>query len=195
MEVMMELTRIVGILIAVGFVVFWIGNLYSPPRVYQESSLEVRLQTVSEYPGRWAVSQGLGGVGIGIMVLGLLILSVYYAVDNRLLLTYLPAVLNIVAVVLVSIWLYQYITDPASIWGSSVQSPLMLGATVLMAAAGILYGILFLQIGLTSWLSYLTIGYGAVALVAILVARPPAFVVISLYFFVLLADAVGLYLL
>lgn len=191
----MELTRIAGILIAVGFVVFWIGNLYSPPRVYQESSLEVRLQTVKAYPSRWAVSQGLGGVGIGIMVLGLLILSAYSAGDYRFLLTYLPAVLNIVAVVLVSIWLYQYITDPASIWESSVQSPLMLGATVLMAAAGILYGILFLQIGLTSWLSYLTIGYGAVALVAILVARPPAFVVISLYFFVLLADAIGLYML
>lgn len=191
----MELTRIAGILIAVGFVVFWIGNLYSPPRVYQESSLEVRLQTVKAYPSRWAVSQSLGGVGIGIMVLGLLILSAYSAGDYRFLLTYLPAVLNIVAVVLVSIWLYQYITDPASIWESSVQSPLMLGATVLMAAAGILYGILFLQIGLTSWLSYLTIGYGAVALVAILVARPPAFVVISLYFFVLLADAIGLYML
>lgn len=191
----MELTRIVGILIAVGFVVFWVGNLYSPPRVYQESNLEVRLRTVSEYPSRWAVSQGLGGVGIGIMVFGLLILSVYYAVDYRLLLTCLPAALNIAAVVLVSIWLYQYITDPASIWDSSVQSPLMLGATLLMTAGGILYGILFLQIGLTSWLSYLTIGFSVIALVAILFARPPAFVVISLYFFVLLADAVGLFIL
>lgn len=190
----MELTRIAAILIAVGFVVFWIGNLYSPPRVYQESSLEVRLQTVSEYPSRWVVSQGLGGVGIGIMVLGLFVLSVYSAADHGPWLTYLPAGLNILAVVLVSIWLYQYITDPASIWGSTDQSPLMLSATILMAAAGILYGILFLQIGLTKWLSYLTLGYSAIALVAILVARPPAFIVISFYFFVLLADAIGLFL-
>lgn len=188
----MELTRLSGILIIVGFVIFWIGNIYSPPRVYQENGLDVRLQIVAEYPGRWALSQGLGGVGIGIVVLGLLVLSIDSADDYGPWLTYLPAAVNIAAVVLISLWLYQYITDPASIWDSAEQSILILGASILMLVAGALYGILFLQIGLPSWLGYLTIGYAAIALVAILIARPPAFVVISFYFFVLLAAAIAL---
>ena len=99
----MELTRLAGIVIIVSFVIFWIGNLYSPPGAYQETDLDVRLQSVDENPGRWALSQGLGGVGIGIIVLGLLILSIDSAGDYRPWLTYLPAVLNILAVVMLSI--------------------------------------------------------------------------------------------
>lgn len=188
----MELTRLSAVVVTVGFVIFWIGNLYSPPRIYQETDPDVRLQIVADYPARFAWSQGLGGAGVGIVVLGMLFLSVQSAGDHGPWLTYVPAALNALALVLLSIWLYQYITDPASIWGATEQSSLMLVATLMLMAAGILYGILFLQIGLPAWLSYLTIGFAGIALVAILTARPPAFAVISLYFFILMAAAIVL---
>ncbi|MDX1614607.1 MAG: hypothetical protein R3300_09880 [Candidatus Promineifilaceae bacterium] len=189
----MALTQWAGIAILIGFVVFWLGNIYSPPGVYQESDLTVRLKIVDEYSRRWAVSQGLGGAGIAVALLGLLILSIGAANDNGPWLTYLPAALNAVTVVLLAVWLTQYIGDPASIWGRVEQSPLMLGASILILVAGILYGLLFRQIGLAGWLSYLTIGYAGIALVAVLMVRPPAFVIISFYSFVLLAAALELF--
>jgi hypothetical protein len=188
----MNMHHLAGIVIIVGFVIYWIGNLYSPPNVYQESDLDVRLQIVDDYPARFAVSQGLGGVGIAVIVVGLLLVSVQPLDDSSPWLTYLPAALNIAALVLLAIWLYQYINDPASIWGSAEQSQWTLGASILMMISGLLYGILFLQIGLPAWLCYLNIGYAAVALVAILIARPPAFAVASLYHFVLLPAAIAL---
>jgi hypothetical protein len=188
----MNIQHLTGIVIIVGFVIYWIGNLYSPPNVYQESDLDVRLEIVDDYPARFAVSQGLGGVGIAVIVLGLLLLSIQSLGDYAPWLTYLPAALNIAAVVLLAIWLYQYINDPASIWGGAEQSQWMLGASILMMISGLLYGILFLQIGLPAWLSYLNIGYAVVALVAILIAQPPAFAVISIYHFVLLPAAIAL---
>jgi len=189
----MELVRLSGIVITVGFVIFWIGNLYSPPRVYQEADLDARLQIVGDYPARFAWSQALGGAGVGVIILGLLILSVRLAGDHGPWLTSLPAALNVLALAFLSVWLYRYITDPASVWGATDQSWLMPGASILMMVAGLLYGILFLQIGLPSWLGYLTIGYAATAMVAIQIARPPAFGVISLYFFILLAAAIILF--
>jgi hypothetical protein len=188
----MELTRLAGILIIVGFVVFWIGNLYSPPDVYSESDLNARLQIVNEYQNRWAVSQGLGGFGLGITVVGLILMSIHYANGSSPWLTYLPSAFNILAVVLFSIWLYQYITDPVSIWELPSQSPLIVGATILMLAGAILYGFLFLQVGFPGWLSYLAIGYSAIAIIALIVTRPPVFYTISLYYFILLAVAVVL---
>ena len=61
-----------------------------------------------------------------------------------------------------------------------------------MMAAGLLYGILFMQVGLPRWLGYLTIGYTALALIAIPIANPPTFYVISLYYFILLVAGIVL---
>jgi hypothetical protein len=188
----METTRIAGILIILGFIVFWVGNLYSPPGVYSEIELDARLQAVNEYPNRWAISQGLGGVGLGISVIGLLLMSVYFANESSPWFTYLPLAANILAVVLFSIWLYQYITAPMSIWELPSQSPLIVAATILLLVGGFLYGFMYLQVGFPGWLSYLSIGFSAIAVIAILVARPPVFYVISLYYFILLAVAVVL---
>lgn len=188
----MNMHRLAGIVIVVGFVIYWIGNLYSPPNVYQETDLDLRLQIVDDYPARFAVSQGLAGVGMAVIVAGLFLVSIRSPGDATPWLTYLPAALILVSVALLAIWLYQYISDPASIWGSDAQSQWMLGAQVLMMIGALLYGFLFLQIGLPAWLSYLNIGYAAVALVAILIAQPPAFAVISIYHLVLLPAAIAL---
>ena len=107
----MEATRLAGIFIILGFIIFWAGNIYSPPNVYQETDLQLRMQIVAEYPARWAISQGVGGAGIAVMVLGLLILSVRMAGAYGPWLTYVPSALSIVAVILTSVYLYQYIND------------------------------------------------------------------------------------
>ena len=188
----MDAQRLAGVLIIIGFITFWFGNLYSPPGVYSETDTELRLQAAEKNPLRWALSQGLGGVGIAVMFLGLLALSIELSGEFSFLLTYLPAALNIVATVLISIYLYQYINDPVSIWEGSGQALLTVAALMIVLISGILYGILFVQAGLPKWLGYLTIGYCLLALVAFVALRPPPFYVISLYFFVLLGVGISL---
>ena len=70
----MDAHRLAGILIILGFIIFWVGNLYSPPGVYSETDTELRLRATENNPLRWTLSQGLGGVGIAVMFLGLLVL-------------------------------------------------------------------------------------------------------------------------
>jgi hypothetical protein len=134
----------------------------------------------------------LGGVGIAVMFLGLLVLSIKLSGDYSLSLTYFPAALNIGAVILISIFLYQYIKDPLSIWKGSGQALLTVAALILMMIAGIQYGILFVQAGIPRWLGYLTIGYCLLAIAAFFILKPPPFYVISLYFFVLLGVGIAL---
>ena len=188
----MDTQRIAGILIILGFITFWFGNLYSPPGVYSETDAELRLEATEKYPVRWALSQGLGGVGIAVIFLGLLVLSIKLSGEYSLAITYFPAALNIVAVILVSFYLYQYISDPVSIWEGNARAQLLVATLILVMIAGILYGILFLQAGLPQWLGYLTVGYCLLAVPVFIIFRPPPFYVISLYFFILLAVGVAL---
>jgi hypothetical protein len=188
----MDLTRVAGIVIIVGFIVFWLGNLYSPPGVYQETDTKVRLEIVDHYPARWAISQGAGWVGMGLLALGLLLLSLNLADEHGPWLTYIPAALNIIAMILVSVYLIGYISDPVAVWEGEGGMSLILTAAIMMMTAGILYGILFLQHGLPGWLGYVTIGFSIMALAAIVLANPPSFYVIALYFIIILAAGIVL---
>lgn len=187
----MNLYRISGIVIILGFVIYWIGNIYSPPGTYQEADLHERLNIVEAYPTRWAVSQGLGVVGIGIIFLGLLLVSIKAAGGTSPFLTYLPAGLNILSLILLVVWVRQYIADPLSSWQGEVS--LFLAAPgYIIVTAGILYGLLFLRMGLPAWIAYVLIGFCVLAFSALILASPSAFFVISIYFFILLAAAVAL---
>jgi len=187
----MDILRLSGLLIILGFIVFWVGNIYSPPNVYSETDIQVRLDVVEANQARWAVSQGLGVVGIGIVLLGLLLVSLNGTTDYPFWSTILPAGLNILGLILAVIWLTGYINDPAASWQNAGFSILTVSAVAILTG-GILYGLLFSQMGLPSWIAYLAIGYCAIALLALIVANPPAFWVISFYLLILLAAAVAL---
>lgn len=188
----MDAIRFAGIAIILGVVVFWVGNLYSPPGIYQETNTALRLEAVNRHPTRWAVSQGLGGVGITIILFGLLLYGLQQTKDHALWLTYLPAALNLVAVILAFTWLYSYITDPGPIFDGRGRGILLSISAVLMLLAAILYGLLFIDGSFPAWIGYLTIGYSIIALVAMLIVRPPVFIVISFYFFVLVVPAIAM---
>jgi len=186
----MDMQRLAGIVIIVGFITFWAGNLYSPPGVYQEIDTNVRLGIIEQHPVRWALSQGVGGVGIAAIAMGLLILSVSLRGEHSPWLTYLPAAMNILAVILIAVYLYRYITDPVSSWEGTQANPFLLSAVLLVMGAGLLYGFLFLQAGLPAWLGYLSIGYTIIGGVALILFNPPAFYVVVLYFFITLAAGI-----
>lgn len=186
----METIRVAGVLIIAGFIVFWIGNIYSPPGVYQQTDPDLRLQAVNKHPSRWAVSQGLGGVGIAIIMLGLLLYALQFNQQHGPWLTLLPIGLNIIASIFVAVWLVGYITDPVPVFAGIGRSWLITAAATMMLVAAVLYGLLFLRAGFPTWIGYLTAGYGILALIALFVAHPPDFYVISIYYFVLLAPAV-----
>ncbi len=188
----MDAIRLAGISVILGVIVFWAGNIYSPPGVYQETNTVLRLEAVDRYPTRWAISQGLGGVGIAIILFGLLLYGLQLTEDRGPWLTYLPAGLNIIAMFLAFAWLYEYITDPGPIFNGSGGSNLLTIAAVMMLLAATLYGLLFVGSPFPVWIGYLTIGYAVVALIALLVAKPPVFVVLSFYFFVLVVPAIAI---
>jgi hypothetical protein len=188
----MDTIRLAGFLIIVGVIVFWIGNIYSPPGVYQESDPDLRLQAVNKHPSRWAVSQGLGGVGIAIIMLGLLLYALQFNLQHGPWLTLLPIGLNIIAVIFVAVWLVGYITDPAPVFAGTGRSWLITSAAALMLVAAVLNGLLYIRSGFPVWIGYLTAGYGALALIALLVARPPDFYVLAIYYFVLIVPAVAM---
>lgn len=183
----MDIQRLAGIVMIAGFVLFWAGNVYSPPGVYGETAVAARLEVVAQNPLRWTISQGMGGLGIVVMLLGLVLWSVPLRGQHSPWLTDLPAVINMLAAVLITVYLYQYITAPASIWESAQPSLLLQASSALILAAGIIYGLLFLQAGLAAWLGYLLIGYAVVALAALFVFNLPTFYLISLYAFIILA--------
>jgi len=188
----MDAQLLAGILIIIGFVIFWVGNLTSPPGVYSETDTKLRLKAAEKRPLHWALSQGLGGVGIAVIFLGLLVLSIELSGEFSPLLAYLPAALNIVSVILISIYLHQYISDPVSIWEGNERAQLLVASLILVMIAGTLYGILFVQADLPKWLGYLTVGYCLLAVPVFIIFRPPPFYVISLYFFVLLGIGISL---
>ncbi len=188
----MDAIRLAGISVILGVIIFWAGNIYSPPGIYQETNTAIRLEVVDRYPTRWAISQGLGAVGIAIILFGLLLYGLQLAGDRGPWLTYLPAGLNIIAVFLAFAWLYKYITDPGPIFDGSSGSNLLTIAAVLMLLAAIIYGLLFAGGSFPAWIGYLMIGYSIIALIAMLVARPPVFVVLSFYFFVLVVPAIAM---
>ena len=186
----MNSQHLAGIIIIAGFIVFWIGNISSPPNVYTESDLQTRLDIVERYSTRWAISQGLGGVGIAMIAVGLGMYGLKFRQDRGLWLTWLPAVMNAAAVVLAAAYLYGYINDPASSWGAVRADPLLKGMGLLMLGAGLLYGILFLQTGLSAWIAYLSIGITILGTGALLFFNPPTFYVVSIYLFTVLAAGI-----
>lgn len=187
----MDIMQLAGITITAGFVTFWAANLITPAGLYSEADTEARLRMIDASPVRWAVSQAGGGLGIAITGLGLVALSLHLKTEHGVWLTYLPAILNSAAVVSASVYLYLYIKEPAPHWQGSEHLSLALVSPLMMAAA-IPFGFLFLKMGLPSWLAYLTVGYGIIAIAGILLARPPSFYVVAVYFVILLAVAITL---
>jgi hypothetical protein len=186
----MSYEKIAGILIIAGFIIFWAGNIYSPPGIYQEPDNQVRLALVEQYQTRWVISQAGGGVGIAVIALGLLALGVHWRQEQGPWLTYLPAALNLLSVAFVSWYLYQYIVDPLTGWEGAPSNISTWISTLSMLGAGVLFGILFLRTGYPAWLGYVTIGYCALAIGAFIIFNPPSFYLISLYYFAVLAAGI-----
>ena len=188
----MDVQRLAGLVIIVGFVVFWTGNVYSPSGVYGETAVAARLEVVAQNPLRWALSQGMGGLGYIMILLGFILWSISLLGRINPGLIAIPAVIHLIAATLVAIYLYQYITDPAAVWENVHPSLFQQFVPALVWAAALLYGLLFLQAGLPAWLSYLMIGFGAIAVAAQFLFQPPAFYVISLYSLIALAAGIVL---
>ncbi len=186
----MDLEYIGGILIIGGFIIFWAGNIYSPPGIYQESDNQVRLEMVEQYKTRWVISQAGGGVGIGVIALGLLALGGHWSAEQGPWLTYLPAALNLLSVAFIAWYLYQYIVDPLTGWEGANSDILTWISTLSMLGAGVLFGVLFLRAGYPAWLGYVTIGYCVLAIAAFAIFHPPSFYLISLYYLALLAAGI-----
>jgi hypothetical protein len=78
-----------GFLLILGFVLVIAGSAVSPPRLYQETDSQVRLEIVESHMGRWTASNVLFELAGLVTVVGLILFSYHVRDDVNSILNWL----------------------------------------------------------------------------------------------------------
>jgi hypothetical protein len=159
----MNLQKISGILITSGFTLFVVGALLSPPGLYQESDIAVRVAVVNANQSSWIASQVVSGVSMVVFAVGFLYLSLHLKGKHPRWMLKVAASAMLVGAVSGVIYLFQYTPDPASVWNSVRAIPSIIAAMLFTVLGSLLYGLVFLRGDTPSWLGYLMLGAAAVS--------------------------------
>lgn len=169
--------RLSGIVLIISFVVLVIfGYMFTPPNLYQESDIGIRMNIVAGHRSQFNIAQiatSVGGVG---MAVGYLLLALYLRKDKTARLASIGAVVMFLGAVSLAILMVGGIVDPRayldrnsaqgsalSIFDQGYAWPTIIGY--------MLYGLVFLRGDFPRWLAYFTLGYTIVILIiAILVS-------------------------
>lgn len=170
----MSKQRLSGIVLILGFIVFALfGFLFTPPNLYTEADIEVRLQIVENYRSRFNTAQIATVVGTAGIAVGYLLLTLHLQGSEAAGFANLGAAAMMLGTVSLAILMLLGITDPraylerGSLSGSSA-SIYDDGFTWLTIAGYLLYGIVFLRAGFPKWLAYFTLGLTILVLFAAL---------------------------
>lgn len=167
----MNSQRLSGIVLIFSFAVLVIfGYILTPPNLYQESDIGVRMNIVEQYRSQFNTAQiatAVGGVG---MAVGYLLLFLYLRRDKTARLASIGVVVMFLGAVSLAILMLRGISDPrAYLERNSAQgSPLLIyeqGYAWLTILGYLLYGLVFLRSDFPRWLAYFTLGYTTVILV------------------------------
>jgi len=157
--------RLSGIVLIIGFIVLVLfGFIFTPPNLYQETDIDVRLQIVESYRLRFYAAQIATAVGAGGIAVGYLLLTLYLQESEAAGFANFGAAAMILGTVSLAILMLLGIADPraylerGSLSGSSV-SIYDDGFTWLTIAGYLLYGVVFLRADFPRWLAYFTLGF------------------------------------
>lgn len=166
--------RLSGIVLIISFVVLVIfGYLFTPPNLYQESDIGVRMNIVEQYRSQFNIAQiatTVGGLGMGV---GYLLLSLYLRRDRTARLASIGAIAMLIGAVSLAILMLEGISDPrAYLERNSAQGSTLLiyeqGYAWLTILGYLLYGLVFLRGDFPKWLAYFTLVYTIVILIVAL---------------------------
>lgn len=166
--------RLSGIVLITGFVVLVIfGYILTPPNLYQERDIGVRMKIVEEYRSQFNSAQIATTVGVAGIAVGYLLLSLSLRKDKTAGLASIGAVAMVLAAVSLAILMLQGISDPRtylernSVQGNalSIYEQVYAGLTIL---GYLLYGLVFLRGDFPRWLAYFTLIYTILILIVAL---------------------------
>ena len=170
----MNKQRLSGVILITGFIVLILGGfIYTPPNLYQEKDIDVRMQLVEDYRSEFNNAQIAAVVGATMMAVGFLALSLHLGGDQTARLANFGAAAMLLATISLVILKLGGISDArAYLDRSSMQGTSLLifgyGYTWLTIAAYLLYGIVFLRADFPKWLAYFTLGFASLVLVVAL---------------------------
>jgi hypothetical protein len=149
------------------------GFIFTPPNLYQETDIDVRLQIVESYRSRFFAAQIATAVGAAGIAVGYLLLTLYLQGDEAARFANLGAAAMLLGTISLAILMLLGISDPRAYLerGSLSGSPATIyddGFTWLTIAGYLLYGIVFLRAGYPKWLAYFTLGFTILVLFAAL---------------------------
>jgi drug/metabolite transporter (DMT)-like permease len=124
----MNKLRLSGIVLITGFIVVALGGfIFTPPNLYQERDIEVRMQIVEDYRSQFAFAQIASVVGAAGMAVGYLLLTLHLQGDKTAGLANLGAAAMFLGTTSLAILLLQGISDPrayldrASVGGTALS--------------------------------------------------------------------------
>jgi len=154
----MNLNTLSGLLLILGFVLIVTASIIGPPRLYQESDGQIRLEIIEKHSGRWSASNVLFILSPLITAVGLLLLSYYVRDDVSPLLNWLAFLTYVLGAAAWIFFVYQRQVDPAQLFEDYTFSPQTVAMISLTLLGLLLYGIVFIQAGFPGWLGYGTVG-------------------------------------
>jgi len=170
----MNKMRLSGIVLIIGLIMFIAGSfIFTPPRLYQERDIDVRMQIVEDYRSQFTNAQIAAVVGTAVMAVGYLLLTLHLQRDETAGLANFAAVAMILGTISLAILLVLSISDPRAFLerNSAEGSDFSIydqGFTWLTITAYLLYGIVFLRGDFPRWLAYATLGFTILVLIVAL---------------------------
>ncbi len=170
----MNKLRLSGIVLITSFIVLILGGfILTPPRLYQERDIDVRMQIVEDYRSQFTNAQIATVVGAAGLAAGYLLLTLHLQGDETAGLAYFGAAAMLLGTISLAIFMLQGISDPRAYLERASEEGTALsiyaeGFTWLTITGYLLYGIVFLRGDFPRWLAYATLGITILVLVVAL---------------------------
>lgn len=190
----MDLLTLAGILMILSFVLIVLNMLLAPPRLYQETDTEVRLQIIADHRFRWIFAQVTGALGPLLAAIGFLLLAIHFQEVQSSLLLNIGAAAFILGALSMMLYTFQSLSDPGAYLTNTKIAPVEIAGISLTSAGGILFGVIFLQSSIPNWLGYLTIGSAVLLFTYLFLRGSFGYLMVILFYLVTLIVGIVLVL-
>ena len=170
----MNKLRLSGIVLITSVIVMALGSfILTPPRLYQERDIDVRMQIVEDYQSQFTITQVATVISMTGMAVGYLLLTLHLQGDETARLANFGAAAMLLGTISAAIYMLQGISDPRAFLDVAAResSGLLIyleGFAYLTIAGYLFYGIVFLRGDFPRWLAYTTLGITTLVLVVVL---------------------------
>ena len=172
----MNIQRLSAVLILAGFAILVISGIVNVPGFYQTQDFAERVRLVNQYRALWNANMLLNYLAFLLTTVGVGLLSVHLWRSGASLSAALGAIAYAVGSVLYALVIFSRNADLLGYLEGKYPDYHAFGNWFVLAGL-LLLGIAFLQAGMPTWLTYLTMGV-ALVLAAVLLIWPAFFFMI-----------------